>query len=217
MTKQTALTLTRHLCRLLCLLLYSLTLAVPARAQAWSGSELPAFEEFVDEVANGEAHELRGIYVRDVLAEKVVYQPRDNAAFVSTRPNTLTVFDMAANYHSTGLAAHNTLAGAEFALLKKDQIVYLIYGDGRVEPYIIREFLRYQALQPNSITSDFVDLETGDILSVSTLFLEIFDRPGDLILQTCIYADGDASWGRLFIIAEPYTWSVPSSTGMQSF
>ncbi len=184
----------------------------PSRATAWSGSDLPDLAAFIEEVANGNAGELRGIYVREVLAEKVVYQPNGSPTFISSRPNTLTVFGMASNYHSTGLLAHNTLAGAEFSMLEQDQIVYLIYGDGMVAPYIIREFLGYQALQPNSVTSDFVDLETGESLSVAQLFLKVFDRPGDLILQTCIYADGEDSWGRLFIIAEPYVYSLPATS-----
>jgi hypothetical protein len=191
------------------------SLLFPSRATAWSGSDLPEFNAFIEEVSNGNAGELRGIYVRDVLAEKVVYQPNGGPTFISSRPNTLTVFGMASNYHSTGLLAHNTLAGAEFSMLEPDQIVYLIYGDGMIEPYIIREFLRYQALEPNSVTSAFVDLETGETLSVAKLFLNVFDRPGDLILQTCIYADGEDSWGRLFIIAEPYVYSLPATSGLR--
>jgi hypothetical protein len=78
----------------------------------------------------------------------------------------------------------------------------LIYGDGRTETFIVRRFLRYQALSPDSVKSDFVDLETGEFLTTSQLFLKVYNRPGDLVLQTCIYAEGDTSWGRLFIIAE---------------
>ncbi len=207
--------------RLIILALALLIAFLPSPTRAWSGSELPPFDAFAEGIVNGESDDLRGIYVPDVLADKIVSQPDGEPAFISSHPNTLTVFGMASRYDSIGLLAHNTLAGADFSLLEQGQIIHLIYGDGRIESYGIKRFFSYQALQPQSITSDFVDLETGELLSASKLFLKIFDRPGSLILQTCIYADGDNSWGRLFIIAEPlgsaYFWSMPNETGVRYY
>lgn len=178
-------------------------LVLPSPARAWDVDELPPLDEFIVKVANGEADELRGIYAPDVFAYSVVSQPDGSPAFVSTQPETLTQFGAASRYDTTGLLAHNYLAGENFSLLEKGQWIYLIYGDGRIETYVVRETMRFQALEPNSVTSDFVDLATGERLSSTRLFFKVFNRPGNLTLQTCIYADGNLSWGRLFILAEP--------------
>ncbi|MFN8387547.1 MAG: hypothetical protein U0X92_14170 [Anaerolineales bacterium] len=178
-------------------------LILPSPARAWDVDELPPLDEFIVRVANGEADELRGIYAPDVFAYSVVTQPDGSPAFVSTQPETVTQFEAASRYDTTGLLAHNYLAGESFSSLEKGQWIYLIYGDGRTETFIIRELIRFQALEPNSVTSDFVDLATGERLSSTRLFFKVFNRPGNLTLQTCIYADGNLSWGRLFILAEP--------------
>lgn len=187
-------------------------LAFPSPARAWEGSNIPPLDEFIEQVSNGEADVLRGIYAPDVFAFPIVSQPESNPAFVSTQPETLTQFGAARQYDTTGLLAHNYLAGQDFSLLAKGQEILLIYGDGRLETYFIREVMRFQALSPNSITSDFVDLDSGERLSSTNLFFKVFNRPGDLTLQTCIYADGNLSWGRLFILAEPS--SADSSISM---
>ncbi|MBL8107006.1 MAG: hypothetical protein JNJ72_15695 [Anaerolineales bacterium] len=178
-------------------------LILPSPARAWEGSEIPPLDEFIAHVANGQADELRGIYVPDLFAYPVVPQPEDSPAFVSTQPETLTQFNAAARYGTTGLLAHNYLAGESFSLLEEGQLIYLIYGDGKTETFIVREFMRVQALSPNSVTSEFVDLDTGERLSSTRLFFKVFNRPGNLTLQTCINAEGNLSWGRVFILAEP--------------
>jgi len=68
----------------------------------------------------------------------------------------------------------------------------------------VSRFMRFQALTPNSITSSYEDLETGDFLSAGQLFLKAYTNPGVVVLQTCISKNGESSWGRLFIIAEPF-------------
>ncbi|HQV93590.1 MAG TPA: hypothetical protein PLA27_04815 [Anaerolineales bacterium] len=194
------------------LLLFAITLlAFPSPARAWEGSEVPPLDEFIEAITNGEANELRGIYASDVFAFSVVSQPDGNPAFVSTQPDILTRFDAASHYDTTGLLAHNYLAGESFSLLEEGQLIYLIYGDGKIETYIVREFMRFQALDSNSLTSDFVDLESGERISSTRLFFQVFNRPGGLTLQTCINADGNLSWGRLFIIAEPLNDDAPIS------
>jgi hypothetical protein len=167
--------------------------------------ELPTLEEFAAQVKNGKEDELRGAYAPDLFAFQVVQQPSASPLFVSQAENTLTQFALAADqYDSIGLLAHNYLAGAGFPLLEAGQKLHLIYGDGRVKTFIIRQKLGYQALQPESPKSDFIDLLTGERLSASQLAWKIYNRPGEVILQTCISANGDPSWGRLFVIAEPY-------------
>jgi len=186
-------------------------LVLPSQARALEGTEIPPLEEFIAQVMNGEADDLRGMYVPGVLADAIVPQPADQPAYVSSQTDTLTQFETASRFGTIGLLAHNYLAGKDFFLLEEGQPLYLVYGDGRVESYILKEFMRYQALEPQSVTSDFIDLASGEKVSASQLFLKVFNRPGDVTLQTCIYADGNASWGRLFIVAEPYDELAPIS------
>jgi hypothetical protein len=196
---------------LLALLLSISLLLHPGRVLALGRENLPPMEQFAAEVMNGEPEDLRGIYVPGVMAYEILPQPEDSPSFVSLEDDALTRFEMASEYDTTGLLAHNSLAGGDFFLLEGGQLIHLIYGDGRAESFIVRSFLRYQALSPDSVKSDFVDLETGEFLTTAQLFLKVYNRPGDLVLQTCIYADGDTSWGRLFIIAEPYKPIEPRS------
>lgn len=189
----------------------SVMVAFPARVQAQGGANLPSLDEFIAQVINGNEDELRGMYVPGVLAHTIVPQPEGNPMFISSEASTLTRFEMASQFGTIGLLAHNYIAGSDFYLLEEDQELYLIDGAGHVEIFIIREFMRYQALSPQDTASDFVDLETGEMLSASQLFMKVFQREGDVVLQTCIYADGEASWGRLFIIAVPYIQHAPIS------
>jgi hypothetical protein len=168
-----------------------------------SRASLPLLNEFVGQVINGRAGELRGIYIPEVLAAPVVQQPAGDNAFVSPLENVVTQFGLAAQYGSTGLLAHNFLAGEDFFLLKKDQKIYLVYGDGQVAAFVITEILRYQALEPNSPLSRFTNLKKDELLSSAELFSKVYGRSGDVILQTCIAREDNLSWGRLFVIAEP--------------
>ena len=104
---------------------------------------------------------------------------------------------------STGLLAHNDLAGTEFSSIQDGQVIYLIFGDGSLRRYSVSQLFRFQAKQPNSAQSDFINLETGARLTSQSLFSRMYDRPGALVLQTCIEADGIGTWGRLFVVALP--------------
>ncbi len=178
----------------------------PARADDISlpGTTLPPLSAFVDQMNNGRASELRGVYVPNILADSVVQQPKGDATYVSTAPGVVTQFGPATSIGSTGLLAHNFLAGQQFPLLSRGDLIYLVYGDGHRGAYVVTQMLQYQALQPESPYSNFVDLSDGVLMSASSLFSIAYGRPGDVVLQTCIAANGDPSWGRLFIVAEPY-------------
>jgi len=73
--------------------------------------------------------------------------------------------------------------------------------------FVVTEILRYQALDPNNTSSKFVDLETNRLLSARDLFAKVYKRRGQVIFQTCIAAGQEPSWGRLFIVSEPYPQS----------
>jgi hypothetical protein len=191
------------------LLLFAITLlAFPSPARAWEGSHVPPLDEFIEQVTNGEAEVLRGIYAPSVMAFPIIPQPDNNPAYVSSQKDTLTQFRLASQNDTTGLLAHNYLAGKSFSVLEEGQLIFLIYGDGRTETYIVTQSMRFQALTPESVTSNFIDLDNGEHYSASRLFSAMYNRPGDVVLQTCIYANGENSWGRLFIVAEPYPLAI---------
>jgi len=168
-----------------------------------NGTTLPTFAEFSNSVQNKQTDLLRGVYVTNVLALPVVQQPSGNAGYVSGNDGEATQFRMATQYGNIGLLAHNHLAGKTFSSLIVGQEVRLVYGDGRVEYFVIKEVLKYQALQPNSPYSSFRNLDNDDILSAEQMFKRVYFGDHHVTFQTCIDAEGNPSWGRLFIIAVP--------------
>jgi len=179
--------------------------AVHALRSNSNSSSLPSLNVFVSQVKNGQSDQLRGVYIPEILALPVVQQPAGNNEFVSPRQNILTQFSLASRFGSTGLLAHNNLAGASFSRLELNQKIYLVYGDGQIATFVVTKFLRYQALEPSSPSSKFIDLNTNNLLKASEVFSKVYSRPGQVIFQTCISAGEELSWGRLFVIAEPYS------------
>ncbi|HET9906290.1 MAG TPA: hypothetical protein VFQ23_06605 [Anaerolineales bacterium] len=169
-----------------------------------NGEPTPAdFLDFIQQVQNGNVDVLSGVYIPSVLALPVVQQPTGDDGYVSGRNDEATQFSMASRYGNIGLLAHNYLSGRLFSQLAVGEEVRLIYGDGRVEYFVITEVLRYQALEPNSPWSSFRNLESEDILSTEQMFTRAYAGDRHVTFQTCIESNGNASWGRLFVIAVP--------------
>lgn len=166
-------------------------------------ASLPDFQSFFEIVQNGEKGVLRGVYVPGVLALPIVQQPAGNPGYVSQNNDEITQFNMAAEAGIVGLLAHNYLSGTVFFDLSKGQEVRLIYGNGEVEYFEIDQILKYQALQPYSPTSQFRDLETDLVITAEQLFGKVYRGERHVTFQTCIDANGNSSWGRIFIIAQP--------------
>lgn len=190
------------------LLLTTLSALIPsgnvhALTDPLDGGVLLTLNEFIGQVSNGDRGVLSGIYIPGILAAQVVQQPKGRADFVSPWQNTVTQFSLASRFGSTGLLAHNYLAGEAFDLLRKGQDIQLIHGDGTISNFTVTEILRYQALDSDSTTSRFLDPNTNTSITSTELFTRVYIRSGKVILQTCIQADGDPSWGRLFVIAAP--------------
>jgi hypothetical protein len=162
-----------------------------------------ALNEFVESLENGNAWQIVGIYVEDKFDLSVVLQPSSNPGFISGLEGTATQFSMASDYGTIGMLAHNYLAGEYYSELISGDNVYVIYGDGSVDQFIVREIKQYQALSPYSAYSNFVDLDTDDFLNVEQLFYSIYQGDGELVFQTCIDNEGIDTWGRYFVIAEP--------------
>jgi hypothetical protein len=179
------------------------------RAIGNNDGTLRSFADFSLAVQNGDANVLRGVYVPDVLALPVAQQPVDRPYYVSSHNGEATQFAMASQYGNIGLLAHNTLSGKLFSQLSIGLQVRLVYGDGRVEEFIVASVLRFSASQPESVSSSFHNLDRNETLSSGEMFSRAYAGERHLVFQTCIAANGNASWGRLFIIALP----KPSEVG----
>lgn len=166
-------------------------------------SPLPNFSDFSKTVQNGEASVLRGVYVPDVLAMPIVQQPAGNAGYVSTDDGKVTQFGMASQFGNVGLLAHNHLAGKSFSKLAVGKEVRLVYGNGKVEYFVIKEVLQFRALQPTSPYSSFHNLSKDETLTAEQMFKRVYFGDRHIAFQTCIAKDGISSWGRLFVIAVP--------------
>jgi hypothetical protein len=173
------------------------------QAIGYAENSLLSFADFNRSVQNGEAGVLRGVYVPDVLALPVVQQPTNKPYYVSNRDGQITQFSIASQYGNTGLLAHNTLSGKLFSQLAIGQEVRLVYGDGKVQYYVIAQSMRFQALQPESVSSSFHNLDRSETLTAGQMFNRAYVGESRVVFQTCIAAEGTPSWGRLFVIAVP--------------
>ena len=168
-----------------------------------AGNILPDFRDFAQPVENSDVNTLSGVYVPNVLALPVIQQPSGDDGYVSNKDDQTTQFAMASQFGSIGLLAHNYLSGRFFSELAVGHEVRLVYGNGRVEYFVITEILRYQALEPNSQLSSFRSLEHAEILSAEQMFKRVYAGKRHVTFQTCIAANGIVSWGRLFVVAQP--------------
>ena len=123
--------------------------------------------------------------------------------YATDKLDAVTQFKLAGQYGTLGLMAHNTKAGRYFDQLKTGDSILVIYAD-RNQEYKITTIERYQALEPLSVYSEFVSLGDSSKFRAGDLFMRIYGaKDKRLVLQTCIAANGNTSWGRLFIIAYP--------------
>ncbi len=170
---------------------------------------LPSLKIFAASLTNGNAKSITGVYVPNQFALPVLQQPQGQAGYVSKQPDSVTLFRMAQQYGTTALLAHNYLSGELFFNLGRSDDVYLVFGDGAMKRFKISRIDTFQALQPDSPYSSFVDLSQPDhILSVEDLFYRIYASGDHLVFQTCIERDGKLSWGRLFVTAVPVSTPV---------
>jgi hypothetical protein len=141
--------------------------------------------------------DLAGAFIYDVIQ-----QPKGNAGFVSSETDKLTQFSLASKFDSQGFLAHNYLAGATFRHLVVGSQITVTYADGQRMTYEVQEIRHLQAINPNSPTTSFLDLDNDNVkLTAKQVFMQTYGVRGNLVLQTCIAKDKDLSWGRLFIIA----------------
>jgi len=164
---------------------------------------LPTLVSFVEELDTDDEGTLAGIYIEDKMAFPVVQQPSDKPAYVSTMDDVVTEFAMARKYNAVGLLAHNYLAGADFSNIVVNDYLVAVYSDGSTQYYQVYDIQSYQALSPYDPYSNFLDLETNATLTSTELFLQTYGLGNVMVLQTCIKANDEPSWGRLFVMAIP--------------
>jgi hypothetical protein len=165
---------------------------------------VPLFDQFIQDIKTGEKNKIVGLWVEGKMALTVVYQPASNPGFVSTVDNVATYFllpyKMAGNY---GMLAHNYLAGRFFFNMTTGDIIQLVFGDGDYQDFEVVDIKEYQALQPNSPRSDYINLVSGAQLTANNLFYEVYMGDFHTTLQTCIAQGIEDSWGRRFVLAPP--------------
>ena len=160
--------------------------------------------QFIGTIApTGGSRDLRGVFVQGILALSITQQPPGDNNWVTEEENQATIFSAAAQHGVIGLLAHNTRAGRDFSSIQPGQRIQLVYGDGSVRNYRLTSANSYQAIDPRSPSSDFVDLASAEYLSAGDVFNRYYTGSYPLILQTCIEQNGDSFWGRLFLVAEP--------------
>jgi hypothetical protein len=169
-----------------------------------TAASLPSLEQFSGMLNTGRADIVAGVYAPETFALRIVKQVANNAAYVSPINGTVTQFGLAMQQGTIGLLAHNYLAGKDFSKLAVGQEIDIVNGDGSIRRYTVTHIRRFQALNPSSPYSNFVDMENGGAqLSSTDLFNQMYTGGNKVVFQTCIYANGNWSWGRLFVTATP--------------
>lgn len=174
----------------------------------------PGLTSFAASLINGQPGQVVGVYVPGAFALPVRQQPTGQPDYVAHDQDVITQFGLPTKYGSIGLLAHNYLSGGLFFQLHASQNVVVIYGDGHLEHYHIAGIRTYQALEPTSPFSDFINVDdaTRAVLTSADLFNQVYTTNHQLVFQTCIEANGEPSWGRIFIfasLAEPLKLAMP--------
>ena len=147
--------------------------------------------------------DVSGVYLGNNRYLRVVQQPGGRPEFVSEISGVATSFQLASRYGTIGLIAHNYLGGRFFLDVKQGDDIHVLDGHGRSRRYRVTRIRQFQALEPRSPRSRFIDLETHQTCTASEVFKDIYTGEHHLVLQTCIEKGQIKEWGRQFVIAEP--------------
>ena len=167
-------------------------------------SRRPALPDPFPITQTREANTLSSVHFEDSLVIPVVQQPGGQPNFVSKNGGEITQFSSASDYGNIGLLAHNFLSGKSFFRLIVGEEIDLIYDDGTIETFVVSQILKYEALDSKSPFSSFRNLNNQDeVLSAQQMFERAYGGDHHITFQTCIAKYGNASWGRLFVMAVP--------------
>ena len=164
----------------------------------------PSFTESWRQTPKPQNKTVVGVYACHLLALQVLQQPQNDSTFVYSDLGVATQFSLATNYGTVGLLAHNNRSGIHFFDLNLGDQITVVYSDGAMRQYLVSSIRHFQTLNPNDPYSDFNDLDSGGArLSSTEVFQQVYSAGDQVVFQTCIDANGNPSWGRLFVIAKP--------------
>jgi hypothetical protein len=166
-----------------------------------------SFYQFIKNVTEKRSgNQIVGMIAPKQFSLPIMQQPVGRPDFVSNEAEVVTEFSLTKQFGSTGLLAHNHLAGSNFSILQVNDLIVLVTANKEYKFFKIEKIRSYQALSPNSPYSNFVDLDNpSNVLSAVDLFMEVYTDEDSLVIQTCITQGNEPSWGRLFIQAYPVT------------
>ena len=107
---------------------------------AHAAVNLPEFYPFFEEVTKTEGagiNELVGLFAPDNFEFKIIQQPLNHPEYVSEQEDSLTEFSLAKSETSTGLLAHNYLAGKHFSNLEIDDLLITISADKTISIFLL--------------------------------------------------------------------------------
>lgn len=162
------------------------------------------FKRFLLKIASPKKpiEDVKGLYLGNNHFIRVVPQPEGNPEYVSTLSGVATRFQLPTQFGNIGLIAHNYLSGKHFLELKPGDSLYIMDGFKRRKRYVVKSIHRYQALQPQSPHSHFIDLDTQELSTASDVFKRMYTGSHRVVLQTCIEKGNIKEWGRYFVVAE---------------
>jgi hypothetical protein len=166
-------------------------------------SQPASFRQFAASMMNGNADQVRGVYVQGLMALAVVQQPVDEVTYVAAQMDIVTQFQSAADHNVIGLLAHNYLSGSLFYQLTDGAEVRIVFGDGSYQRYQVSGSYAFQKLDPHSLQSDLVDMETETVLTTNQVFNHFYSGEHHVTFQTCLEEGGLSNWGLTFVVAEP--------------
>ncbi len=182
--------------------------AADEHSLATRSDKLPALEDFITSVIDGQAGTVRGLYIPGLIALRIVPQPDGQFDFISYEEDTATQFQSPTFFGVIGLLAHNFLSGRFFLQVLPGQVLTIIYGNGQMEDFQVAEIHDYERLTELDLHSNFQDVQNNQTLSADQVFQLYYQGAHHLTLQTCLEKGGDWNWGVRMITAFPVS-AVP--------
>jgi hypothetical protein len=164
-------------------------------------NQLLSLEDFTATVITGDADRITGLYVPEFGGFNVIQQSAGNDGIASPVNGVVTQFMRPAANRVIGLLAHNFASGTWFEHFQNGSLLYVIFGDGNKEIYRLTIKERFQAIDGDSSTTDFIDLSSGETRTANQVYQKMYSGKPHLTLQTCIQNGDDLNWGRLFLLA----------------
>lgn len=149
---------------------------------------LPKLEEFRRSVRNGHSDQVLGVWVEGVLAFKV--SPGTHNSAPSTR-DTAAVYSWADDHGVIALLIHNYLGGTRIYHLNPGVKIAVIYGNGGVDWYVVRNGTWYETrnYSHSGFKGPFRIWSCGDCdfdLSVQDIRRRHYTGTPHLAFQTCV-------------------------------